>query len=83
MVIGCHRKIQCAYLHRKIHKTKIENQEESEPKEETSKKSEHIFNCDKCDFKCEHEVTLKKHMNTKHIVQNPRQKAVTKQRIII
>ena len=30
---------------------------------------EHVFKCEKCDYKAEKEIMLKKHMNTKHIEQ--------------
>ena len=50
--------------------------------EEASNEGDIFFNCDECDFNCKCEVKFKKHMNSKHVA-NPKQKAVTKQSIII
>ena len=45
---------------------KEQNQDNNNNK---SASSEHVFKCEKCDYKAEKEISLKTHMNTKHIEQ--------------
>ena len=60
---GCHRNEKYKYLHSQ--QTKF-SQAEKEEESEVLRKRETSFKCNQCNFRSDREVTLRKHVNTKH-----------------
>ena len=63
---GCYRNEACQYLHESTNNDKKTEERKPNHKEDNLDTS---FKCDNCDFKCNRNLTLNKHINTKHATQ--------------
>ena len=62
--IGCYRGDCCQYLHSSNRKRETDNMNK---RSEDSQELEKMFKCKQCDFQAPRNITLEKHINTKHV----------------